>query len=81
MYCDLACEFVSTCHTSVCMSSSKAFGLIGGLDPKEVLFFLSVSCCKYLCSTNWLKDSIKWIQVGYETLSMMVDALVDVRFK
>ena len=41
-YCDPACDFVSTWHTSVCTSSSKAFRLIGGLDRKEVLFCLSV---------------------------------------
>ena len=38
-------------------------------------------CCKYLCSTKRLKDSKIWIQAGYDTLSMMVDACVEGRFE
>ena len=42
---------------------------------------IALLCCKYLCSTKWLKDSKKWIQAGFDTLSMMVDALVEDRFE
>ena len=38
-------------------------------------------CCNCWCSTKWLKDSKKWIEDGYETLSMMVAALVEGRYE
>ena len=55
-YCDPACDFVSTWHTSVCTSSSTAFRLIGGLALKEVRFCLPAkqsvhfSRCTFLTS-------------------------------
>ena len=42
-YCNPACDFLSTWHTSVCISSNNAFRLIGGLIQKKVWFILSVS--------------------------------------
>ena len=62
-YCDPACDFVSTEHTSVCTMSSAAFHLIDCLNQKEVMFCLPAkqsvrfSSCTFVTSVMRLSST------------------------